>query len=132
MIIDGQFLCIDPFIGTNYHLLSSNKYSKLEISKGFFPKFKSNLKHFIHKGLIKKKNIPNFKRVLKHGSQYFNFIKEAKYIGAFYLVRAIELNKEKTDERLNRIDFVNKKIITLFSGKWNTSISTAKELLKKI
>ena len=57
---------------------------------------------------------------------------KAKFVGSFYLIRAIELNKENTDERLNRIDFVNKKIITLFSGKWNTSITTAKELLKKI
>ena len=47
-------------------------------------------------------------------------------------INIVEINKEKTDERLNRIDFINNKIITLFSGKWNTSISVAFELLKKI
>ena len=31
VIIDGKFLCLDPYLGTNYHLLSHVKYSKLEI-----------------------------------------------------------------------------------------------------
>ena len=32
MVVDGQFICLDPYLGTKYHLLSSNKYSKIEIS----------------------------------------------------------------------------------------------------
>ncbi len=132
MIIDGQFLCLDPYVGTKYHLLSSNKYSKIEIKKSYLPKFKSHKANLIHKGLIKNIKYSNFKKISKHAKSYFKFFNQAKFVGSYYLVRAIELNKEKTDERLNRIDFVGKKIITLFSGKWNTSITTAKDLLKKI
>ena len=132
MIIDGKFLCLDPFLGTDYHLLSSNKSSKIEIVKGYYPKFVSKKSRLINKGLIKDLKLSYFKKIIKHGKIFFKFIKKARYIGSFFLVRAIEINKEKTDERLNRIDFVNNKIITLFSGKWNTSISVAFELLKKI
>ena len=132
MIIDGKFLCLDPLVGTDFHLLSSNKYSKIEIIKGFLPKFRSKKSMFIHKGLIKQKKYSNFKKIVSHGKEFFSFISKAKYIGSYFLVRVIVLNKEKTDERLNYIDLVNKKIITLFSGKWNTSISISKELLKRI
>ena len=132
MIIDGKFLCLDPYVGTKYHLLSSNKFSKIEIKKGYFPKFKSYKSNLIHKGLIRDKKYSNFLEIVNHGKNFLKFLDKAKFVGSFYLVRAIELNKENTDERLNRIDFVNKKIITLFSGKWNTSITTAKELLKNI
>ncbi len=132
MIIDGQFLCLDPYVGTKYHLLSSNKFSKIEITRGFVPKFKSYKSKLVHKGLIKKKNPSNFKKIISHAKNYFKFADKIRFVGSFYLVRAIEINKEKTDERLNRIDFVSNKIVTLFSGKWNTSITTAKELLKKI
>ena len=132
MIIDGKFLCLDPYVGTKYHLLSSNKFSKIEIKKGYFPKFKSYKSNLIHKGLIRDKKYSNFLEIVNHGKNFLKFLDKAKFVGSFYLIRAIELNKENTDERLNRIDFVNKKIITLFSGKWNTSITTAKELLKKI
>ncbi len=132
MIIDGKFLCLDPFLGTDYHLLSSNKFSKIEIVKGYYPKFKSKKSRLINIGLIKDVKLSDFKKIIKHGKLFFKFINKAKFIGSFYLVRTIEVNKEKTDERLNRIDFINNKIITLFSGKWNTSISVAFELLKKI
>lgn len=132
MIIDGQFLCLDPYVGTKYHLLSSNKFSKIEIKKGYTPKFNSNKAKLIHKGLISQIKFSNFKKIIYHGKNFFKFLDEAKFIGSFYLVRAIEINKEKTDERLNRIEHVNNKVITLFSGKWNTSITTARELLRII
>ena len=132
MIIDGQFLCLDPYVGTKYHLLSSNKFSKIEIKKSFIPEFKSYKSRLIHRGLVKKRNFSNFRKIVNHAKDYFNFSNKIRFVGSFYLIRAIEMNKEKTDERLNRIEFINKKIITLFSGKWNTSITTAKELLKKI
>ncbi len=132
MIIDGKFLCIDPFLGTNFHLLSSNKYSKIEIKESYFPNFKSKKKIYINKGIINNQKLSGFKKFIKHGKLYFKFIKYAKYIGSFYLVRVIEINKEKTDDRLNKVDFINKKVITLLSGKWNTSVSVAKDLYKKI
>ena len=30
-MIDGKFLCIDPYIGTNLHLLSHVKFSKIVV-----------------------------------------------------------------------------------------------------
>jgi hypothetical protein len=132
MIIDGKFICLDPYLGTNYHLLSSNKFSKIEVKNSYYPNFSSPLKKFVNKGMIKNKKISGFNRFIKHGAIFLDFLKNAKYIGSFYLIRAIEANKEKTDERLNRSDLVDNKIITLFSGKWNTSISVALDLLKKI
>ena len=56
---------------------------------------------------------------------------KAKFVGSFYLIRAIELNKENTDERLNRIDFVNKKIITLFFRKVEYFNYYCKRIVKK-
>ena len=38
----------------------------------------------------------------------------------------IEINKEKTDERLNQILKINNKIFTILSGKWNTSVGSWK------
>ena len=46
------------------------------------------------------------------------------------MTRAIEINKEKTDERVNNIEIINKKFISIFSGKWNTSVGVAKKIYK--
>ena len=39
-------LCVDPYLGTNYHLLSDVKFSKLETTTGRFPLFKHKNKNF--------------------------------------------------------------------------------------
>ena len=44
------------------------------------------------------------------------------------LIRSLKKNVEKTDERTGDIKFVDKKIISVFSGKWNTCVSVANRL----
>ena len=78
--------------------------------------------------MIRNKRISFFNNFISHGSNYLKFLRRAKYIGSYYVVRALETNKEKTDERLNKISHVDDKIISIFSGKWNTSITVAKKI----
>jgi hypothetical protein len=132
MILDGKFVSLDPYLGTNYHLLSDVKHSKLKIKKSFFPNFKGNFEKFIGKNAIKNLNQSNFKKFIKSGSRYLPFLAKAKYIKSFYIIRTIMLNKEKTDERLNYIQQYNKKVISVLSGKWNTALGVAFNLFKLI
>ena len=45
VVVDGKFVCLDPYLGTNYHLLSDVRYSKIEVIKKTLPLFKSNKKN---------------------------------------------------------------------------------------
>lgn len=128
IVLDGEFVCIDPYLGTNYHLLSDVKYSKLEVIQGIYPKFKHENKKYLNAGLVKNIKNSKFKSFIKHGSKYLPFIKKSKYIGSFFVVRAIKKNKEQTDERLNEIVESKKKVISIFSGKWNTCVGVANYL----
>ena len=132
MVIDGKFVCLDPYVGTKYHLLSDVKYSKLEVIKNKFPKFKNKNKKYLHAGIVKNLKISKFKDFIKHGSLYLPLLKNAKYVGSFFVTRVVKMHKEKTDERLNEITKANKKIISILSGKWNTSVGLAKKLGKII
>ena len=132
MIIDGDFICLDPYVGTKFHLLSDVKNSKIEILKSKYPNFKNFKKKYLNLGVVKNKRISNFKKFIKHGTIYLPFLVKAKYIGSYYTTRTLKINKEKTDERLNQIVKNNKKIISIFSGKWNTCFGIAKELNKLI
>ena len=130
MVLDGKFVCLDPYIGTKYHLLSDVKNSKLEIIKSEYANFKHSNKKYLNQGIIRKKNISQFKNFIIHGEKYLPIINKAKYIGSFFVTRAIKIGKEKTDERLNEIKINSNKIITIFSGKWNTCIGVAKKVEK--
>ncbi len=132
MIIDGDFICLDPYIGTKFHLLSDVKNSKIEILKSKYPNFKNFKKKYLNGGVVKNKRISKFEKFIKHGAIYLPFLIKAKYIGSYYATRTVKVNKEKTDERLNQIVKNSNKIISIFSGKWNTCFGIAKELKKLI
>ena len=128
VVIDGNFVCVDPYLGTNYHLLSDVKLSKLETVISKFPNFKSNKTKFLNKGIVKNIKFSKYFEFINRSSQYLPFLKKSKYIGSMFVVRALKKNKEKTDERTTSVYFHTKKILSIFSGKWNNCIYLAKNL----
>ena len=128
VVVDGNFVCVDPYLGTKYHLLSDVKLSKLETRIGKFPTFKNKNKKYLNKGIIKDIKISKFKSFIKRSSDYLPFLKDAKYIGSMFVVRTIKKNKEKTDERTSSIHYHSKKILSVLSGKWNNCVYLAKNL----
>ena len=132
IILDGKFLNIDPFLGTKYHLLSSNKYSKIEVVRKKFPIFKSTKRKLCNDKIYKHKNKSVFSKIIKNQSTYMPFISNSKYIGSMYVVRALSSNFLKNDERVTNIRKINDKFYSVLGGKWNTCVSTAKYLAKII
>ena len=132
IILDGKFVCVDPMLNTDYHLLSDNKNSKIEIIEDYFPNFKSFKKKYLKKGYIQKLNHSKFSDFISNGSKYLPFLSQAKFISTSFVTRTIEINKEKTDDRINNIEIINKKFISVFSGKWNTSVGVAKQIFRML
>lgn len=128
IVLDGNFVCVDPLLETNYHLLSNVKHSKIEKTISYFPNFKSKLKTYTDHESIKNIKKSRFKEFISDGSKYLPFLKGSKYIKSLYVVRTIKSHKEKSDERTNEIEKVNQKIISILSGKWNTCVTIAKEI----
>jgi len=128
VVIDGDFVCVDPYLGTNYHLLSDVKLSKLETMISKLPRFKSKKTKFLNKGIIKNIKFSKYYEFIDRSSKYLPFLKKSKYVGSMFVVRALKKNKEKTDERTTSVYFHTKKILSIFSGKWNNCIYLAKNL----
>jgi|TARA_B100000780_G_C21094619_1_gene441360 hypothetical protein len=128
VVIDGNFVCVDPYLGTNYHLLSDVKLSKLETIISKFPNFKSNKTKFLNKGIIRNIKFSKYQEFINRSSKYLPFLNKSKYIGSMFVVRALKKNNEKTDERTTSVYFHSKKILSIFSGKWNNCVYLAKNL----
>ena len=132
VILDGKFVCIDPYLGTPYHLLSHVKHSKLKIIKTKFSRFSK--KYDIPLIKVKSTNIKisKFNKFIKDGSKYLPFLKYAKYMFSYFVVRTLKSNVEVTDERTNLRKLVDNKIITVLAGKWNTCVHEAKKIDKML
>ncbi|WP_075522122.1 FAD-dependent oxidoreductase [Candidatus Pelagibacter communis] len=132
VVVDGKFVCLDPYLGTNYHLLSDVKHSKIEIVKKKIPIFQSTKKRYLDNKIHKNLKISNFKKFISHGSKYLPFLKDAIYIGSYFIIRTLKENVEKTDERTGEIQIINQKFISVLSGKWNTCVQVANKIDKII
>lgn len=131
VILDGNFLNFDPYLGTKYHLLSVVKKAKIEIIKKKFAIFKSNKKMLINKIKHKSVNVSNFKDFIKEGKKYVPILSKGRYVDSFYTVRCTHVDKN-SHNRTNKIKTYNNKIITVLSGKWNTCVNIANHVDKII
>ena len=132
VVADGKFVCIDPYLGTKYHLLSDVLHSKLEVFEGYDPRFKAHQKKLIDKNGINKVNKSNFNHFLSHSSEYLPFLKNAKFIKSLFIVRTLKRNVEKTDERTSEFTKINNKYYTILSSKWNTCVTLAKKIERQL
>ena len=79
--------------------------------------------------MIKNIKVSRFNQFINRSSIYLPFLKEAKYIGSFFVIRTIQKDKEKTDERVSSILYHSKKITSILSGKWNNCVYLAKNFV---
>ena len=107
VVLDGYFVCVDPYLGTNLHLLSDVKNSKIEVQYNKSPNFKSHFKKYLNDYLIKQKRISNFSKFIENSKKYLPILSKVKYYGSFYVIRSID--KNKNDTRVTKITKINKK-----------------------
>ena len=121
--IDQYEIILKSYPGSKYAI-----QARLDIAYNLFKRKKYD------KALINVKSqnrkLSNFDKFIKDGSKYLPFLSEAKYKFSYYVVRTLKTNVESTAERTNLTQFVNKNIITVLAGKWNTCVYEAKKIEK--
>ncbi len=132
VIMDGPFMCFDPYADTDYHL-GGNVVHAIHISNiGINPEIPPPYKRYINKGLIKKPKYTNVDRFIESAKKFFPDIESAKHIGSMYTVRTVLPHKDNTDERPTIVKKQDNNFI-LFSGKIGNCVEAAnkiKELIK--
>jgi Trk K+ transport system NAD-binding subunit len=132
VVADGKFVCLDPYLGTHYHLLSDVLHSKLEVKEGYYPKFNNIKNRLVNNKSLNIQNKTEFKNFINHSSQYLPFLKNAKFIKSFFIVRTLKRNVEKTDERTSEFSKIDNKFYSILSSKWNTCVTLSKKIEKNL
>ena len=131
VILDGNFMCIDPYKNFNLSVLGhvSNSVHKTLINNE--PNFGKKFSELINNYHNDRKSFSKFQYIKNDFKKYFNGMDDLEFKSSFYVVRCTKRNKEKTDERLSEC-ILTDNIISIFSGKWVSSFSTSKKLLDMI
>lgn len=132
VIMDGPFMCIDPFGKTGLYVLGNVVHGIHQTNIGKFPKVDEKFIPLLNNGVIKNPEITNYESFIKSASEFFPEIKDASHIGSMFTIRTVLPNVEKTDERPTIISPINDKKIVVFSGKISNCVDAAEKITSSI
>ena len=132
VILDGPFMCIDPYGSTGLFLMGNVVHAIHQANIGKYPLINNKYKNLLNKGIIKNPEITNFSEFIRSTKVFIPLISKAKHIGSMFTIRTVLPNKESTDERPTIVREINMKTFTVFSGKLVSCINAADEVSKMI
>ena len=131
VIMDGPFMCFDPYADTEYHLGGNVVHAIHVRNVGKKPDVPPPYKRYLNKGIIKKPKYTNVDRFIESSKKFFPSIEESKHIGSMYTIRTVLPNKDATDERPTIVDKKDNNFI-LFSGKVGNCVEASKRIIEII
>lgn len=132
VIMDGPFMCIDPYGTTNFSVLGNVKYAIHHSNVGNFPEIPKEFNGLLNNGVIKNPKITNFELFKKSGAEFIPDLKNVEHIGSMYTIRTVLPNVEKTDERPTLVKKIKNNVISIFSGKIGNCVEAANQVKKII
>jgi len=132
VVMDGPFMCLDPYVN-NSHVLGNVVHAIHETNIGTKPIVSEELKPYLNKGLIRNPKITKIDKFIESGKKYFgDEFEDLEHIGSMYTIRTVLSNREQDDSRPTLVEKVNDNVYTLFSGKIDTCVDAANQLIKRI
>lgn len=131
VIMDGPFMCFDPYADTDYHLGGNVVHAIHVRNIGQKPEIPPPYKRYINKGIIKKPKYTNVDRFIESAKKFFPEIEKAKHLGSMYTIRTVLPYKDDTDERPTIVQKKDNNFI-LFSGKIGNCVEAANRIEEMI
>ena len=125
VIMDGPFMCLDPFGNTGLSVMGNVVYAIHQSNVGKHPEIDKEFLPLLDKGVIKNPKVTNFDSFIESASEFIPEIIKAEHIGSMYTIRTVLSNVEHTDERPTIVNKIGKDVISIFSGKVGNSVDVA-------
>lgn len=130
VILDGPFMCIDPYGTSDLFLMGNVVHAIHHRNIGKYPEIPQEFVNLLNKGIIKNPPTTNFKKLIESASEFFYGIEAAEHIGSMYIFRTVLPKREHDDARPTLINKVTDNIYSVLSGKIGACVDVAEKALK--
>jgi hypothetical protein len=128
VVLDGNFMCLDPYMNTKYTILGSVRES-VHIEKLGSKLILNNLqKKYLLLNSVKNPKFSNYGKINNLFNEYFENFK-SKFIKSFFVIRCTKYSKK--DSRKSEVSKKGK-VLTVFSGKWVSCFKSADKIVERI
>jgi ribulose 1,5-bisphosphate synthetase/thiazole synthase len=134
VVMDGPFMCLDPY-GSEYHVLGNVKHAIHCWNEGTEAFWPHRYTKYINKGLIENPDpeLTKIDKFIESGVKYFgDEFADLEHIGSMYTFRTVLSNRDHDDARPTLVNHEGDNVWSLFSGKIDTCVDAANELIRRI
>jgi hypothetical protein len=128
VIMDGPFMCIDPYSDTEYHVLGNVTHAIHHTNVGLFPEIPEVYSGLLNNGIVRNPFITNWNLMKNTLSKFFKNVDEVEHIGSMFTIRTVFANRDFDDARPSIVKRETDSKYLIFSGKISTAVDTANEL----
>jgi len=132
VIMDGPFMCIDPYSDTDYHVVGNVVHAIHHTNTGKMPEIPKKFERLLNKGIVKNPSITKWNKFKETLNNFFTDVDDVEHIGSMYTIRTVLSNRDYDDARPSIVDKESKSKYLIFSGKISTAVDTANELYNYI
>ena len=131
VIMDGPFMCLDPY-GDENHVLGNVKHAIHCWNNGTEAFWPHEYTEYLNKGVIKNPKHTKIDKFIETGKKFFKDFDKLKHIGSMYTIRTVLANRDHDDARPTLVNHEGGNVYSLFSGKIDTCVDSANELVRKL
>ncbi|MFB9408927.1 FAD-dependent oxidoreductase [Dactylosporangium matsuzakiense] len=128
VVLDGPFMCVDPYDGTGTFLLGNVTHAIHATTVGRYPLIPAELAGLLD-GRIHHTPHSKFASFVEHARPFLTGIERAEHIGSLFTVRAVLPHIEDTDARPTVVRRLDDRVVSIFGGKIATSVEAAREVV---
>ena len=127
IVMDGPFMCIDPYSDTNYHVMGNVVHAIHETNVGKHPVVSDKLKPLLNRGLVKNPPITKIDKFIESAKEFLD-MDGVEHIGSMFTIRTVLANRDHDDARPSIVKKHSQNVYSIFSGKISTAVDTSNEL----
>jgi hypothetical protein len=126
VILDGPFLCIDPYSDTPYPVMGNVVHAIHHANTGEAPVIPLGYEDVLNKGVIKNPPMSKVSKFLDAAKEFFPGIEQSAHIGSMFTVRTVLPYRDSDDARPTIVDWLAPNKVGIFAGKICHSVAAAR------
>lgn len=131
VVMDGPFMCVDPYGRTGDFLLGNVVHAVHERSVGERFDVDERYEPYLDAGVVDPGPLSNFDAFVESGREFVPGLARAEHVGSLFTVRTVLAGVEDTDERPTLVDREGN-VFRLLSGKIAACVPAAREVVERI
>jgi glycine/D-amino acid oxidase-like deaminating enzyme len=132
VVMDGPFMCIDPFGRTELSLMGHVVHAIHHTNVGELPEIPHDIAPLLNRGVIERPRPTAFARFVEEAATYVPDAARFEHVGSMYTVRTVLPGLDRTDARPTLVAHHSDRVVALFSGKIGTCVRAAEEVAELV